>query len=80
MFTTPRLIVAGAVLLALISSAVWFWRQAGDSVLTKIERQNNASGDQSDSARTDYDRCVDGGGVWLNRTGKCSGPASYRGR
>lgn len=80
MFATPRLIAAGVVALAIISAGVWFWREAGNSQLIKIERQNNVSGDKSDSARSEYDRCIDGGGVYVYRTGKCSGPSTYRGR
>lgn len=76
MFATPKLIAAGVVSLAIVSAGLWFWREAGNSTLIKIERQNNVSGDKSDSARSDYDRCIDGGGVYVNRTGKCSGANS----
>ncbi|WP_192799617.1 hypothetical protein [Brucella intermedia] len=38
---------------------------------TKIERQNNeATGKALDAARS-YDECIDAGGMWTFRTGKC---------
>lgn len=38
---------------------------------TKIERQNNeATGKALDAARS-YDECLDAGGMWTFRTGKC---------
>ena len=41
------------------------------SIQTKIERQNNeATGKALDAARS-YDECLDAGGVWTFRTGKC---------
>ncbi|KAB2762744.1 hypothetical protein F9K98_13180 [Brucella anthropi] len=41
------------------------------SIETKIERQNNeATGKALDAARS-YDECIDAGGVWTFRTGKC---------
>ncbi|KAB2701304.1 hypothetical protein [Brucella lupini] len=41
------------------------------STETKIERQNNeATGKALDAARS-YDECIDAGGVWTFRTGKC---------
>nr|DAE48874.1 MAG TPA: hypothetical protein [Caudoviricetes sp.] len=41
------------------------------SIETKIERQNNeATGKALDAARY-YDECIDAGGVWTFRTGKC---------
>lgn len=73
-----KLALAGAALAALAAIANWIWRDGGESVRTAVDRQNNASGDQSDNARSGYDLCVDGGGVWNYRTGKCSGPAPGR--
>lgn len=67
----PRLLALLALLAALTAGAVWFWRQGGQSVLISIERKNNASGDKSDQARSDYDRCIDGGGVFDFATGQC---------
>ncbi|WP_266076641.1 hypothetical protein [Brucella intermedia] len=41
------------------------------STETKIERKNNeATGKALDAARS-YDECIDAGGVWTFRTGKC---------
>ena len=41
------------------------------SIETKIERQNNeATGKALDAARS-YDECIDAGGMWTFRTGKC---------
>lgn len=41
------------------------------SIETKIERQNNeATGKALDAAHS-YDQCIDAGGVWTFRTGKC---------
>lgn len=38
---------------------------------TKIERQNNeATGKALDAAHS-YDECIDAGGVWTFRAGKC---------
>ncbi|NNU60139.1 hypothetical protein [Ochrobactrum soli] len=41
------------------------------STETKIERQNNeATGKALDAAHS-YDQCIDAGGLWTFRTGKC---------
>lgn len=41
------------------------------STETKIERQNNeATGKALDATRS-YDECIDAGGMWTFRTGKC---------
>lgn len=37
----------------------------------KIEGQNNEATDKALGAVLDYDQCVDAGGVWTFRTGKC---------
>ncbi len=44
------------------------------AILTKIERQNNAAGNSAVSARSTYDKCIDGGGVWDFGAGKCRWP------
>lgn len=75
----PRLLGLLALLAALTAGAGWFYRQGGQAVVISIERQNNASGDKSDQARADYDRCVDGGGVFDFAAGQCRRPAP-RGR
>lgn len=41
------------------------------STETKMERQNNEATDKALGAVLDYDQCVDAGGVWTFRTGKC---------
>jgi len=41
------------------------------SIETMIERQNNEATDKALGAVLDYDQCVDAGGVWTFRTGKC---------
>lgn len=74
-----RIFVTCAVIIALVVVATGIWQDGADSVRTAVERQNNASGDQSDSARSDFDLCVDGGGVWNYRAGKCArAPAGRR--
>lgn len=76
---TVRLMVLLALAAALIGAAVWFYQQGGQAVLISIERQNNVSGDKSDQARSNYDLCLDGGGVYDFAAGKCRRPAP-RGR
>lgn len=70
------LAVAALVATGVIVNRIW--QEGAETVRTAVERQNNASGDQSDNARGGYDLCVDGGGVWNYRTGKCSGSAPGR--
>jgi hypothetical protein len=78
---TAKLFLGLAMLTAVAAAAAWFYRQGGESVRTTIERQNNAAGDASDQARSDYDRCVPpiGSGVYDFATGKCL-RAAPRGR
>lgn len=46
-------------------------RDGSSDVKTEVERQNNeATGKALDAARS-YDECIDAGGVWTFRTGKC---------
>ena len=60
-----------AVFLCLAAGYVAGKRDGRSSVETKIERQNNeATGKALDAARS-YDECIDAGGVWTFRTGKC---------
>ena len=47
-------------------------RDGRSSIEAKIERQNNEATDKALGAVLDYDQCVDAGGVWTFRTGKCS--------
>jgi len=50
-----------------------------ESVKNSIERQNNEAAQKSDTARLDYDGCLDAGRVWAFESGECAGPAQ-RGR
>jgi hypothetical protein len=49
------------------------------SVTSKLERQNNEAGNAADDARSAYDRCLDAGGLWNFRAGRCDGPAAHGG-
>lgn len=46
-------------------------RDGRSSTETKIERQNNEAIEKAFGAALSYDQCVDAGGVWTFRTGKC---------
>ncbi|NNV20517.1 hypothetical protein EHE22_08775 [Ochrobactrum pseudogrignonense] len=46
-------------------------RDGRSSIEAKIERQNNEATEKALGAVLDYDECVDAGGVWTFRTGKC---------
>lgn len=74
----PRLTFGGVAALAAVAliAAVIFLvdRRATDRALENTERQNNAAGNESERARSAYDVCVDGGGVWNYRAGQCGGP------
>lgn len=67
-----------SALAILIAAAVLFCggylvghRDGSSGVKTEVERQNNeATGKALDAARS-YDECIDAGGVWTFRTGKC---------
>lgn len=76
---TARLIAAAVIFVVLAIGAFWLVRSIQNSVLIKLERQNNAAGDASDQARSDYDRCRDDGGVYDFGALKCKRPAP-RGR
>lgn len=73
-------IIVGA---ALVAAAIWLFveirDQGAESVRTSIERQNNEAGNAADGARSAYDRCLDGGGLWNFGAGRCDGPAPRRG-
>jgi len=67
-------ITAAAVLAAFLCLAAGYVagkRDGRSSVEAKIERQNNEATDKALGAVLDYDQCVDAGGVWTFRTGKC---------
>nr|WP_312826011.1 hypothetical protein [Brucella anthropi] len=46
-------------------------RDGKASTETKIERQNNEATGKALDATHSYDECIDAGGVWTFRTGKC---------
>lgn len=60
-----------AAFLLLAAGYVAGKRDGRSSTETKIERQNNEATDKALGAVLDYDQCVDAGGVWTFRTGKC---------
>lgn len=63
-----------AVLTAFLCLATGYvmGKREGKSITeAKIERQNNEATDKALGAVLDYDQCVDAGGVWTFRTGKC---------
>lgn len=65
---------AAAVLAAFLCLAAGYVagkRDGRASVETKIERQNNEATDKALGAALSYDQCIDAGGVWTFRTGKC---------
>lgn len=69
--------LSGFVLASLVVYAIR--KDAEQDLATKIERQNNEAASKSDTARSNYDICLDGGGLWNFRAGKCDGPTPYRG-
>jgi type II secretory pathway pseudopilin PulG len=60
------------IIIALGLAALWVYQRGAEDVRNATERQNNAAGNQSDDARSRYDLCVDGGGVWDYGSGKCA--------
>lgn len=70
----PRVIIGGLVLAGLIWIVVEIREDGAQSVTTKIERQNNEAASRAHSKRTDYDSCLDAGGLWNFGAGECDGP------
>ncbi len=65
---------AAAVLAAFLCLGAGYWagkRDGQSSVKIKIERQNNDATEKALGAVLNYDECIDAGGVWTFRTGKC---------
>ena len=60
-----------AAFLLLAAGYVSGKRDGRSSIEAKIERQNNEATEKALGAALDYDQCVDAGGVWTFRTGKC---------
>lgn len=71
MFSSARALIILAIIVALSLVALWIYRAGGEGVTNAVERRNNDAANQSDRARSDYDRCLDGGGVWNSAAGKC---------
>lgn len=67
----PRIIAGGLALAGILWLVAEIREDGAQSVTTKIERQNNASGDAASNARSDFDLCLDRGGVWDYGAGKC---------
>ncbi|UTV37656.1 hypothetical protein MYG64_04890 [Ensifer adhaerens] len=74
----PRVIAGGLVLAGVIWLVAEIREDGARSVITKFERQNNASGDAASNARSDFDLCLDRGGVWDYGAGKCRRPQARR--
>ena len=65
-------LAAGLLLIAAVAFAVLQIREeAARSVTQTIERQNNEAALQSAARRSDFDRCLDGGGLWNFGAGEC---------
>lgn len=79
MIDWPKIILGVAVAAALIWLYADIRDHGAESVRTSMERQNNEAGNAADDARSAYDRCLDGGGLWNFRAGRCDGPAPRRG-
>jgi hypothetical protein len=72
-------ILGGVLMLAAVAWVAFQIREDGaQSVKQAIERQNNEAASQADTGRSDFDRCLDGGGLWDFAAGKCRGPAASR--
>ena len=76
----PKITFGGVAALAaviMVAAIIFLVEQrAADRALEDVERQNNAAGSQSDSARRAFDLCFDGGGVWNYAAGECDRPAN----
>ncbi|WP_143348327.1 hypothetical protein [Ensifer adhaerens] len=72
-------LIGGVLVLAAITwLVVEIRRDATEDYKSSIERQNNASGDAASDARSDFDLCLDRGGVWDYGAGKCRRSAAGR--
>lgn len=74
-----RIIIGAAVAAALIWLYADIRADGARDVTSKIERQNNDARNAADDARSAYDRCLDGGGLWNFGAGRCDGAAPRRG-
>lgn len=73
-FSYPKLIIGAVALFALIFAITWIWQDGADSARRAVERQNNEAAQDAGDARSNYDRCIDDGGLWSFDTGKCRRP------
>ncbi len=71
---TFRLVLVGALILTVVAFIYIVREDGARSIITKIERQNDAARNSADGARGAYDKCVDAGGVWNFGTARCEGP------
>lgn len=57
-----------AIGVAIAGGLIWLFADiradGACSEAQKNERKNNDAGDAADDARSNYDRCLDGGGLW----------------
>ena len=79
MMPWPKMILGVAAAAALIWLYTEIRNQGAEGVRFSIERQNNDARNAADDARSAYDRCLDGGGLWNFGAGRCDGPAPRRG-
>ncbi|WLR92962.1 hypothetical protein [Shinella zoogloeoides] len=68
---------------AIAGALIWLYAEIRDqgarSATSKIERQNNEARNAADDARSAYDRCLDGGGLWNFGAGRCDRSSPRRG-
>ena len=79
MMPWPKMILGVAAAPAHIWLYTEIRNQGAEGVRFSIERQNNDARNAADDARSAYDRCLDGGGLWNFGAGRCDGPAPRRG-
>lgn len=66
---TLYLLAAAAAASFVATGVIVISRNAKERTVIKIERQNNAAGDEADGARGSFDDCA--GGVWDFGSGEC---------
>ncbi|WLR92195.1 hypothetical protein [Shinella zoogloeoides] len=79
MIPWPKILLGTVVAGGLIWLYAEIRGEGARSVTSKIERQNNEARNAADDARSAYDRCLDGGGLWNFGASRCDGPAPRRG-
>ncbi len=68
---SPKIVVGVLALAAITWLVIEIRRDAAEDYKSSIERKNNASGDAASDARSNFDLCLDRGGVWDYGAGKC---------